>query len=143
MTEQEQDPETGRYVREPVPESEWLKMEMPNLRIVSDELRTTVKDQFRRATFGIGSKRLGGTSRTESSRTHLFSRLLRCGRCGENVRIITTQPATVDAAPIATAPLRRVSSDGSARAPARISTVTLTPFQMNVGGAMRCKEMWV
>lgn len=46
MTEQEQDPETGRYVRKPIPESEWLKMEMPNLGIVSDELRTTVEDKF-------------------------------------------------------------------------------------------------
>ena len=87
------DPETGKLVREDLPESQWQKIELPDLRIISDELFDRVQKQFCLATHGFGVKRLGGMTRTEASRRYLFSGILRCDVCGGNMRITTTRPA--------------------------------------------------
>ncbi len=87
------DPETGKLVREDLPESQWQRIELPDLRIISDELFDRVQNQFRLATHGFGVKRLGGMTRTEASRRYLFSGILRCGVCGGNMQITTTRPA--------------------------------------------------
>lgn len=71
------DPETGKLVREDLPESQWQKIELPDLRIISDELFDRVQNQFRLSTHGFGAKRLGGMTRTEASRRYLFSGILR------------------------------------------------------------------
>ena len=87
------DPETEKFVRRDVPEHEWLESERPDLRIVSDELWSEVQEQMKRMTRGLGVKRAGGMSRTEMSRRYLFSGLLRCGTCGGNMTITSTNPA--------------------------------------------------
>lgn len=92
-TKQVRDPETGKLVRRDVPESEWDRREMPELRIISDELFARVQEQLKRATRGFGVKRLGGMTRTEASRRYLFSGLLKCGACGANMTIVTNAPA--------------------------------------------------
>jgi hypothetical protein len=75
-----------------VPESEWEHKDHPELRIISDELWTQVREQFTRATRGLGVKRLGGMNRTEASRKYLFSGLLRCGMGGGKMIITATSP---------------------------------------------------
>jgi hypothetical protein len=92
-THQVRDPESGKLVKWNVPESEWDHKELPQLRIVSDELFARVRERLKRATRGFGVKHLGGMTRTEASRKYLFSGLLKCGLCGGNMTIVTTNPA--------------------------------------------------
>ena len=91
-TTQVLNPETGKYEVQYNPESEWLTMEHPHLRIIPEELWKQVQDQFVRATRGYGVKRMGGMNRTERSRRYLFSGLLRCGVCGGKVIITDSNP---------------------------------------------------
>ncbi|WP_263375314.1 recombinase family protein [Granulicella aggregans] len=92
-TVEDRDPETGNKTRSDVSEDKWKRKELPHLRIVSDELFAQVQEQFVRATRGFGVKRLGGMTRTEACRKYLFSGLLKCGLCGANMTITTTNPA--------------------------------------------------
>jgi site-specific DNA recombinase len=91
-TVQVRNPETGKFERRDIPESEWQQQHKPELRIISDELWAKVQQQFKRATRGLGVKRLGGMARTEASRRYLFSGLLKCGWCGANMTVTTTNP---------------------------------------------------
>jgi hypothetical protein len=64
------------------PEEEWVIVEMPQLRIVPEELWEKVQlvNGIREKKFGRA--RLGGLDRTETSKQHLFSGLLICANCG-------------------------------------------------------------
>jgi site-specific DNA recombinase len=91
-TRQVRNPETGKMEKRYLPEAQWERREQPELRIISDELWKQVQEQAARATRGLGVKRLGGMSRTEASRKYLFSGLLKCGVCGGNMTITSTNP---------------------------------------------------
>ncbi len=64
------------------PESEWITKEIPDLRIVSDDLWEKVQAVNRRRGDSY-AKRLGGLNRSEASRKYLFSGVLYCGICGD------------------------------------------------------------
>ena len=70
------------------PESEWVRMEVPELRIVSDELWERVQAVNRRGRDKYYATRMGGMNRTESSRTYLFSGTMFCGICGGPIAVI-------------------------------------------------------
>jgi site-specific DNA recombinase len=68
------DPETGRRVSRPNPQSEWMTADAPQLRIIDDE--TWAEAQRRRA-------ERGGECRHQATRPRrLLSGLLKCGCCG-------------------------------------------------------------
>ncbi|WP_263377070.1 recombinase family protein [Granulicella aggregans] len=92
-SEQKRDPETGKMTTFKVPESQWLRQDHPELRIVSDELWNQVQEQFARATTGLGVQRKGGMTRTENARRYLFSGLLKCGVCEGRMNITSNKPA--------------------------------------------------
>ena len=92
-TRQDRDPRNGKMVAFPVPETDWDRMTMPELRIILDELFDQVQRQREIRSRSLGVKRVGGMTRTEASRKYLFSGLLRCGQCGGNMIIVTTNPA--------------------------------------------------
>ncbi len=79
--------ETGKTEQRPRPEAEWDRVDLPALRIVSNELWQEVREQNRRVREKHGPKRLGGMNRTKTSRLYLFSGLLECGLCGANMVI--------------------------------------------------------
>lgn len=79
--------ETGRSEQRPRPESEWVRVEVPEMRIVPDELWSAVREQNLRVREKHGPRTLGGMNRTEASRCYLFSGLMECGLCGRNVTI--------------------------------------------------------
>ncbi|MBB2974288.1 recombinase family protein [Mesorhizobium sp. RMAD-H1] len=89
------DPSTGRRVSRINPESQWIRTEVPHLRIVDDELwnATRARQQQISAIFGPNP----ASSREERmKRVHLANRpvsllsgLLICGCCGGKVGIIT------------------------------------------------------
>lgn len=84
--------ETGKTEKRPRPESEWVRVEVPELRIVSDQLWESAREQNRRVREKHGPKRLGGMNRTVASRQYLFSSLLECGLCNANMVIVGGQP---------------------------------------------------
>ncbi len=67
------DPDTGRRVSRPNPESEWEKVEVPELRIVSDELWEIAQKQRR------GPRTAPGLQQRPK---RLLSGMLKCGCCG-------------------------------------------------------------
>ncbi|MDR0807802.1 MAG: recombinase family protein [Gemmobacter sp.] len=81
------DPRTGRVVSRPNPESEWVRVEVPALRIVPDDLWAVVRrqqavmaeqhDQTHRRSFHAARRPV-----------HLLSGLMRCGVCGGTVTIV-------------------------------------------------------
>ena len=85
----------GTKVKRRRPQSEWVRVEVPQLRIISEELWEKVRpvnQQVRDKTYG---RRLGGMSRTESSRSYLFSGLMTCGVCGGTFTVVSGKPPDV------------------------------------------------
>ncbi|MER8761986.1 MULTISPECIES: recombinase family protein [unclassified Mesorhizobium] len=69
------DPDTGKRVSRPNPESEWKRAKVPELRIVSDELWGIAQGARReRVTPAVASKM--------RKAKHLLTGLLKCGACG-------------------------------------------------------------
>ncbi len=75
------DPETGRKTSRPRPESDWRRIEVPNWRIVSEELWNAVQERIIVVSERFGNRQYGGMNRTEQSRRYLFSGILVCGVC--------------------------------------------------------------
>jgi DNA invertase Pin-like site-specific DNA recombinase len=85
-TEKRRNPETGRKVSKPRPQSEWIRASVPGWRIVSEEQWNAVHARLMRAR--RDQKVLGGLFRTDQSRTYLFSGLLICGACDSRMVIV-------------------------------------------------------
>jgi len=77
------DPETGKRLSRPNPESEWVTTEVPHLRIIDEETWEAVqviKDSY---------SSLRGNRRQTKKR--LLSGLVRCGACGGNMTIVNRE----------------------------------------------------
>lgn len=72
------DPETERRVTRPRGQQDWLRVEVPELRIVPDELWNRVKARQCEAEKRRTKGHRGGATR----HAYLFSGLLRCAECG-------------------------------------------------------------
>ncbi len=88
-TEKRRNPETGRKVSKPRPESEWIRAEVPDWRIVSDEQWAAVVERLRFLRETLPHSVVGGINRTEQSRTYLFSGLLVCAACNSRMVIVS------------------------------------------------------
>ncbi len=86
-TKKERNPETGRKVSRPRPQSEWKRVEVPEWRIVPEELWNEVHRRiaFVRSRFGTSSA-TGVVS--SAGAKYLFSGLLVCGECGARMTIM-------------------------------------------------------
>jgi site-specific DNA recombinase len=82
-------PETGRKVSKARPKNEWERIDVPKLRIVSEELWSGVQARIAHVNWKLGAARLGGMNRTVASRAYLFSGLLVCGECRSRLVIIS------------------------------------------------------
>jgi DNA invertase Pin-like site-specific DNA recombinase len=71
----------GTKIKRKRPQSEWVRVKLPNLRIISDELWERVHAVNEHNRDKIYGRRIGGLNRTESSRSYLFSGIMRCGLC--------------------------------------------------------------
>jgi site-specific DNA recombinase len=81
-------PTEGTKIKRTRPQAEWVRVEAPSLRIVSEELWQRVQEVNRRMKDKIYGRRLGGQNRTAASRTYLFSGAMHCGICGGKFYII-------------------------------------------------------
>jgi len=81
------DPETGNRVGRVNPESEWIVKEVPDLRIIDDDLWHAAKQRQQRTRHAVrksdGSVALNNVHR----RQYLLSGLLKCGVCGSSYTI--------------------------------------------------------
>jgi hypothetical protein len=78
-TKKVRNPETGKKVSRPVPESKWRRIDVPEWRIIPEGLWQRVQGRLR---FSAGQwHKLGGMTRTERGRTYVFSGSLVCGMC--------------------------------------------------------------
>jgi site-specific DNA recombinase len=80
-------PETGRKVSKPRPREEWRRVDVPEWRIVSEELWQAAHARMSAKRRKFSAACLGGLNRTERSRSYLFSGLLVCGKCGSRLVI--------------------------------------------------------
>ena len=80
-------PLTGKRLHRPRDSSEWKVVEMPHLRIISDELWLRVQErlEFARQAFARG-----GWARPYL-RGYLLSGILKCGLCGSNLALLTNR----------------------------------------------------
>ena len=82
-------PGTNKRRSRPRPESEWKRIPMPELAIVSRDLWDAVQNHIKSVkTYSGNRTRLGLLSKAFTS-PYLFSNLLKCGKCGSNLIIAT------------------------------------------------------
>jgi DNA invertase Pin-like site-specific DNA recombinase len=81
-------PIKGKKAKRVRPQSEWIRVEVPGLRVVSDELWDRVQQVNQRMKDLIYGRRQGGFNRTQASRTYLFSGRMTCGICGGKFSVI-------------------------------------------------------
>ncbi|WP_071675758.1 recombinase family protein [Nioella nitratireducens] len=82
------DPDTGKRVSRPNPESEWVVQEVPDLRIVDQDLWDAVKKRQKSLSFDTsptGSNPMNDRRRPK----HLFGGLIKCGCCGGGYSLIS------------------------------------------------------
>ncbi|CAP56865.1 recombinase family protein [Gluconacetobacter diazotrophicus] len=75
------DPDTGKRVSRVNPTDEWVMQDVPELRIIDQELWDAVKTRQRSLAFSTGSKS-DNPMRERSRPVYLLSGLVRCGCCG-------------------------------------------------------------
>jgi len=88
-TKKERNPETGRKTSRPRPESDWVRVEVPEWRIVSEELWARVEAQIQRVGKRWSATSIGGQGRRGRGPKHLFSGFLICGVCGSRMTIVS------------------------------------------------------
>ena len=88
-TQKIRNPETGRKVSRRRPRESWKRVEVPEWRIVPENLWIAVQNRNAEMSRKFGASRLGGMSRTENARSYLFSGLMLCGECGSAIVIIS------------------------------------------------------
>jgi site-specific DNA recombinase len=81
-------PANGKKNKRVRQQSEWIRVEVPNLRIVTDELWERVQQVNQKMKDKLYGTRLGGLNRTAQSRTYLFSNIMNCGSCGGKFGVI-------------------------------------------------------
>jgi site-specific DNA recombinase len=84
-------PANGRRINRHKPASEWVRVEAPEQRIVSDALWNQVQDRlaYVNRVFGDHGKKGGLLRSRAASSRYLFSGFLKCGLCGSNFVIVS------------------------------------------------------
>ena len=80
-------PITHGKEQRPRPESEWERVEVPQWRIISEELWTAAV-AANASRQGPAWKKVGGLNRTEASREYIFSGLMICAECRGKFNIV-------------------------------------------------------
>ncbi len=83
------DPDTGKRVSRLNSESEWIVHEVPELRIVEDELWSRVKDKQKAVRVARKPLQDGNALGARKRPPYLFSGLIKCGVCGGGCSMIS------------------------------------------------------
>ncbi|WP_043647300.1 recombinase family protein, partial [Caenispirillum salinarum] len=76
------DPKTGNRVCRVLPEDQWVRQDVPDLRIIDDDLWNRVKARQTKTSFAIARTESGVALNRAHRRKHLLSGLLVCEDCG-------------------------------------------------------------
>jgi DNA invertase Pin-like site-specific DNA recombinase len=82
-------PDTGRKVSRQRPADDWKRVEVPEWRIVSEDLWQAAQARIQFNSKRFSASCLGGMNRTARSRSYLFSGLMVCGECGSRLVIVS------------------------------------------------------
>ena len=82
------DPDTGKRIARPNPEAEWIVKEVPELRIIDDDLWKAVREQQALLRMKPREERVERIAERRRPK-HLFSGLLRCADCGGSYTMIS------------------------------------------------------
>lgn len=85
-TYQKLNPKTEKIDTFKKPQEEWIYTEVPELRIVPQELWGRVQDRLLVVNEKFKAHRLGGVNRAKR-KDYFFSGLMKCGICGESINI--------------------------------------------------------
>jgi site-specific DNA recombinase len=87
-TKKERSPETGKRIYRRKPEQQWRRREIPEQRIVSDELwtRTHARLKFVQENYGVREGKRRGRA---AASPYLFTGLLECSECGGSITIVS------------------------------------------------------
>ena len=83
------DPDTGKRVSRLNPESDWIVQQVPELRIVEDELWSRVKDKQKAVRVARKPLQDGNALGARKRPPYLFSGLIKCGVCGGGCSMIS------------------------------------------------------
>lgn len=83
------DPDTGRRVSRPNPESEWVVHEVPDLRVVDQSLWDDVKVRQASLAFDTSGGEGGNPMNDRRRPKHLLGGLIKCGCCGGGYSLIS------------------------------------------------------
>ncbi|MDW3224158.1 MAG: recombinase family protein [Paracoccaceae bacterium] len=83
------DPDTGRRVSRPNPESEWVVHEVPDLRVVDQSLWDDVKVRQASLAFDTSGGEGGNPMNDRRRAKHLLGGLIKCGCCGGGYSLIS------------------------------------------------------
>ncbi len=78
------DPGTGKRLARPNPPDKWEVVDVPDLRIISNELWERVKIRQHEVHIEIGRDEKGNALNRAHRKKFIFSGLLKCGECGDN-----------------------------------------------------------
>ena len=81
-------PGTGKRVFRPRPESEWVTIDTPQLRIIGDNLSAAVQRRFATVRKPWGREGSKGLASGQQRQVYLFSGLLQCGQCGGSIALV-------------------------------------------------------
>ncbi len=90
-TKKVRNPQSGKKVRRARPESEWTRVEQPELRIVPENLWLAVTERlaFINKTYGLAGAKGGKMNLRAAASPYIFSGLLKCGVCGSNYMLVS------------------------------------------------------
>ncbi len=88
-TRKERNPETGRKTSRPRPESDWMRVEVPEWRLIPEDLWKRVEAQIQRVNKRFGAASVGGHGRMGRGPKYLFSGFMVCGLCGARMIIVS------------------------------------------------------
>nr|WP_183832843.1 recombinase family protein [Aquamicrobium lusatiense] len=83
------DPDTGRRVSRLNPESEWVTQEVPELRIIPDDVWAAVKERQNRLAYEPKAEKTTNFMNDRRRPKHLFAGLVKCGCCGGGYSMIS------------------------------------------------------
>lgn len=81
-------PGTGKRVFRPRPESDWVTIDTPQLRIIGDDLSAAVRRRFATVRKLWGRVSSPGLASGQQRQVYLFSGLLQCGQCGGSIALV-------------------------------------------------------
>ena len=90
-TKKKREPISGKRRNENLPPTEWRMRDAPEQRIVSDEMWDRVQRRLAevKTVYGDAGRKAGLLRAVTMNSPYLFSGLLKCGRCGANLTVVS------------------------------------------------------